>query len=143
MNRLRDEVRHLATELGMSAEAAKMDHLIGTLLGTRDMTLTAPGAKARRAGNPYDPDRLELFQSLYQALRDTPPAMRLASDRAREGNSTLAFFESYFSNFIEGTEFEVEEAADIVFRGVIPSARPEDAHDVLGTWRMVSSAHRV
>lgn len=29
--------------------------------------------------------------------------------------ANLSFFEAYFSNFIEGTEFEVEEAADIVF----------------------------
>ena len=50
----------------------------------------------------------------------------------------LPFFEAYFSNFIEGTEFAVDEAADIVFQGHIPKARPEDAHDVLGTWKVVS-----
>jgi hypothetical protein len=50
----------------------------------------------------------------------------------------LPFFEAYFSNFIEGTEFAVNEAADIVFKGHIPTARPEDAHDVLGTWKVVS-----
>jgi prophage maintenance system killer protein len=50
----------------------------------------------------------------------------------------LPFFEAYFSNFIEGTEFAVDEAEDIVFRGLIPKSRPEDAHDVLGTWRVVS-----
>ena len=142
-HRLRDQVRLLAPQLGMPAEAAKLDDLIGTLLGTRETALTAPTAKARQAGCPYDPDRLMLFQSLYKALRDSPPVIRLTSDHSPEGNATLAFFESYFSNFIEGTEFEVEEAADIVFRGVIPSARPEDAHDVLGTWRMVSSAHEM
>jgi hypothetical protein len=27
----------------------------------------------------------------------------------------FAFFEAYFSNFIEGTEFEAEEAEEIVF----------------------------
>jgi prophage maintenance system killer protein len=32
----------------------------------------------------------------------------------------------------------VDEAADIVFNGHIPKARPQDAHDVLGTWRVVS-----
>ena len=142
-NRLRDQVRLLAPQLGMPAEAAKLDDLIGTLLGTRETALTAPTAKARQANCPYDPDRLVLFQSLYKALRDSPPVIRPTSDHSPEGNATLAFFESYFSNFIEGTEFEVEEAADIVFRGVIPSARPEDAHDVLGTWRMVSSAHEM
>ena len=43
----------------------------------------------------------------------------------------LPFFESYFSNFIEGTEFEVDEALAIVFEGRIPKDRPADAHDVL------------
>src|SRR3546814_3469105 len=55
-----------------------------------------------------------------------------------DARSTLAFFEAYFSNFIEGTEFEVEEAAAIVFRQAIPRERPADAHDILGTWRLVS-----
>ena len=49
----------------------------------------------------------------------------------------LPFFEAYFSNFIEGTEFAVEEAADIVFRSLIPAGRTADGHDVLGTYRVV------
>ncbi len=55
-----------------------------------------------------------------------------------EANATIAFFEAYFSNFIEGTEFSVQEAEDIVFNGVIPAERAEDAHDVLATFRLVS-----
>lgn len=51
----------------------------------------------------------------------------------------LAFFEGYFSNFIEGTEFDVEEAREITFEGKIPFARPEDAHDILGTYQIISS----
>src|SRR5262249_6116571 len=51
-----------------------------------------------------------------------------------------AFFEAYFSNFIEGTEFAVEEARAIVFDGVIPRNRPADAHDVIGTFRLTSDA---
>ena len=93
---------------------------------------------ARRQGRPYDPERLALFQVLHAALRDHPPLSRMAPDRGVEGNATLAFFEAYFSNFIEGTEFAVDEAAGIVFRGVVPNERPADAHDILGTWRIVS-----
>jgi len=137
-NRLRDEIRALAPQLGMTEEAAALDALIGTLIGTREAELTAPAAVARRQGRPYDHDRLALFQALHGALRDHPPIARIAPERGPESNATLAFFEAYFSNFIEGTEFAVEEAADIVFRGVIPNERPEDAHDVLGTWRIVS-----
>ncbi|MDE0374271.1 MAG: hypothetical protein OXI73_17235 [Rhodospirillales bacterium] len=58
-------------------------------------------------------------------------------------HATLAFFEAYFSNFIEGTEFAVDEAADIAFRGVVPNERPADAHDVLGTWRIVSDTREM
>ncbi len=137
-NRLRDEVRTTAELLDLGDEATMFDDMIGTLLGTRNVELTAPAAVARRRGRPYDPDRLALFQVLHAALCDHPPLARIAPARSSESDATLAFFEAYFSNFIEGTEFAVEEAADIVFRGLIPNERPEDAHDVLGTWRIVS-----
>lgn len=138
LNKLRDEARSLAPALTLDAESKQLDELIGTLLGTREAGLSAPTAKARSQGKPYDPQRLDLFQTLHAALRDHPPVIRLAPQREPVGQGTLAFFEAYFSNFIEGTEFEVEEAAGIVFDGRIPAERPEDAHDVLGTWRLVS-----
>jgi hypothetical protein len=49
-----------------------------------------------------------------------------------------AFFESYFSNFIEGTEFGVEEARDIAVGGKLNHARPQDAHDVSAAYRLAS-----
>ena len=52
----------------------------------------------------------------------------------------VSFFDAYFSNYIEGTEFDVDEARAIVFDGVIPAQRPADAHDVLGTYRLVGDA---
>ncbi len=137
-NRLRDDIRTAGKTLHMEDEVAELDALIGSLLGTREAELSAPAAIARQKGRPFDPDRIALFQSLHAVLRDHPPLARIAPDRDPEGSATLAFFEAYFSNFIEGTEFAVEEAADIVFRGVIPNERPQDAHDVLGTWRIVS-----
>jgi Fic family protein len=57
--------------------------------------------------------------------------------------TNLAFIESYFSNYIEGTEFTVEEARDIIFNGVIPQGRPADAHDILETYRIVSNYPRM
>ncbi len=137
-NRLRDEINSLAPGLDLEEEATTLDAMIGALLGTRDAELAEPPAVARHLGRPYDPDRLILFQALHTALRDHPPLSRMAPNRGPEGHAMLAFFEAYFSNFIEGTEFAVDEAADIVFRGVIPDERPADAHDILGTWRIVS-----
>jgi hypothetical protein len=141
INLLRDEIKALAKRLHMQQEAKALNNMIGALLGTREAELRSPVGRARRAGKPYDPDCLMLFETLHQSLRNTPPVTRLAKRRNAKAQATLAFFEAYFSNFIEGTEFEVEEAVDIVFHGVIPKGRPEDAHDVLGTYRVVSDPH--
>jgi len=138
VNRLRDEARAIAPQLGLETEFEEFNTLVGTLLGTRNSDMQSPAGKARAAGQPFDPDRLRLFETLFAALRETVPLDRSAPTRADEANATLAFFEAYFSNFIEGTEFSVKEAEDIVFNGVIPDERPEDAHDVLGTFRIVS-----
>lgn len=136
IQRLHDEARKIAPVLGMEREFHQLDALIGALLGTRSALLKSPLAQARAAGLPYDPARLELFQKLFAELSATAPVTRLA--RPMDG-AALPFFEAYFSNFIEGTEFAVDEAADIIFNGYIPKARPEDAHDVLGTWKVVSN----
>jgi hypothetical protein len=55
----------------------------------------------------------------------------------------LSFFEAYFSNFIEGIEFEVDEAKEIAFDNKIPTNRPEDAYDILGTYHIVSSRNEM
>ena len=51
----------------------------------------------------------------------------------------FSFFESYFSNYIEGTEFDVEEAKAIVDSGIPMPRRDEDSHDILGTFKILSN----
>jgi len=139
VQRLRDEARGIAGELHLRNEFQRLDILIGTLLGSRETPLESPVAVARAGGLPYDPEQLDLLQRLHAELAGAAPVTRLAHPT---DGPALPFFEAYFSNFIEGTEFAVEEAADIVFNGHIPGyvpvTRPEDAHDVLGTWKVVS-----
>ena len=142
LNQVRDEARRIAPLIGRDEEFAAFDKLVGALLGTRDDNLVSDRARARRTGAPFDPDRIALFEHLHQELQNTALPSRPVAARSGEANSSLTFFEAYFSNFIEGTEFEVAEAADIVFNNVIPADRPEDAHDVLGTWRIVSARAR-
>lgn len=95
-------------------------------------------AIARWAGAPYDPACIELFEALadelleHWALTSRPrgPLLRIETQH-------LAFIDAYFSNFIEGTTFEVAEAREIVFEGKVPSARPLDAHDVMDTFELL------
>jgi hypothetical protein len=51
-----------------------------------------------------------------------------------------SFFEAYFSNFIEGTEFTLDEAVHLIYDGRVPVARPADAHDVTSTYELISDA---
>ena len=139
-NRLRDQARHIAGDVDRASEFRQLDAIIGALAGTRPERLSAPTARARARGRPYDPNRIALFEDLFRTLRRTPAPTRRPAARDGVGNATLAFFDAYFSNYIEGTEFEVDEAADIVFEGRIPRLRPTDAHDILGVWHVVSDS---
>jgi len=139
LNRIRDAARMLAPQLDATAEFDVLTSIIGTLLGSRRGQLSAPVALARAAGEPYDPNRLDRFQTLHAALIDWSVASRPDVLPTDAEFSIISFFDAYFSNFIEGTRFDIEEAREIVFEGKIPAARPEDAHEVLGTFSLVGN----
>ncbi len=50
----------------------------------------------------------------------------------------MPFFEAYFSNFIEGTEFSIDEARDIIDDDHFPYHRAADGHDLVGTFELLS-----
>lgn len=137
-NKIRDSARRIAGPLGLESEFKQLDRIIGALLGTQRPHLTAPAAIARAAGRPYDDARVTLFQTLAAELQANPLQVPDADPAA---NSDLqAFIETYFSNYIEGTEFEIEEAHDIVVQGRPLRYREDDSHDILGTYRAVLEA---
>ena len=133
--RIRDEARAIAPTLSAEPQQRQLDELIATLLGTGDTPLATEPARARDRRQPFDAARVGLFEALHGALAGHVATLR---PEPADPERVLAFFEAYFSNFIEGTEFEVAEAQEIVFEGVIPEERPEDAHDVLGTFGVVT-----
>ncbi|MBS3966348.1 MAG: Fic family protein [Truepera sp.] len=134
-NALRDDAREVAERLNLQAEFRTLDSLIGAMLGTHPArVLGSRLALARAHGLPYDPQRVELFESVAAQIRNQDFAE--VSEPARHGTAreVFAFVESYFSNYIEGTTFTVEEAQDIVFHGRIIPNRSEDSHDIKGTF---------
>lgn len=135
LNQLRDQARVMAAELGYDEQFKRLDSIVGALLGTQEARyLTAKQALARAAGRPYDPARLQIFDALFSVLNAAP--LPDIPDPAPSGiaRENFAFFEAYFSNYIEGTTFTIEEAEEIVFHGHIIENRSEDSHDVLGTF---------
>ncbi len=137
LNKLRDRARTIADELGWKKQFVRLDSLIGTLLGTRAGQVTGSIARARVAGEPFDAGCLRRLQVLFGELR-SPLSAIMDSFAAPDHFKNKAFFESYFSNYIEGTRFEIAEAEEIVFDRKIPANRPNDAHDITGTFEIVS-----
>lgn len=137
LNNIRDRAKAIAETFGWTSEFKRLDALVGTLLGTRRGRVTSAIARARAAGEPFDAPCLERLSLLFGALRTPPPGI-VDSYTAADHFKNKAFFEAYFSNYIEGTTFEVSEAEAIVFEKQIPPTRPKDAHDVLGTFEIVS-----
>jgi fido (protein-threonine AMPylation protein) len=137
LNELRDQARVLADTMDAHAEFAALDDLLGTLLGTRDVPVTTREARAAHRGQPYDAQRMDSFGALQSALlvEQFPPRLEQAGPYP-----ALSFIEAYFSNWIEGTEFELSEAEEIVFERAVPEQRLEDAHDILGTFDLVNDA---
>ena len=138
INSLRDRAREIADELGWKAEIKRLDGLIGTLLGTRSGKASSAIAQARATGEPFDASCLERMQLLFADLRN-PMTGVVDSFTAVDHVKNKAFFEAYFSNYIEGTTFEVNEAEEIIFDKKIPANRPKDAHDIAGTFEIVSN----
>lgn len=137
LNRIRDAARDLAKPLGLEKEYTKLDGLIGALLATHaDGKLKTRAGKLVAKGTPIDRERLERFEILASKLRTDPLPHRAAIATEEPARSNFASLESYFSNFVEGTEFAIEEAVDITLRGRVFENRPKDSHDVLGVFRL-------
>lgn len=140
LNRMRDDARTLAPRLG--ADFAVLNGLVGALLGT-----CGKGALTTRAGllvangTPADGERLARLGILADALRVTPlPDYREVAARD-PGRTHFAFLESYFSNYVEGTRFSVEEAEGIALHNQIVPNRPQDSHDILGVFKLILHPH--
>lgn len=143
LNRLRDDAKRLAPALGAEEQYAELTALVSVLLGTREGDPHAATARARLAGEPFDVDRVALVERLFARLRQIEPPDWPAERPPSVSFTQASFYDAYFSNFIEGTEFEVAEARAIVFGGHVPEARPADAHDVLGTYAIVGNPQAI
>lgn len=139
LNQLRDRAREIAQDLGMHKAFTKLNLIIGSILTTSPSKILSSGrALAHAIGEPYDAGRLELFSVLLAHLKKSTFPISDAKSISDKGFGNFAFFEAYFSNYIEGTTFLVEEAKEIVYKGVDIPLRLADSHDIRGTYQMVA-----
>jgi hypothetical protein len=142
LNRIRDRARELADVVGTAGRFGVLDEMIATALGTAPAPRRGGLLGALSAGRAWDTSRLARFAQLADDLSSgtldpSPARLDIAATAALREQP---FFEAYFSNFIEGTEFTLEEAVHLVYDGQVPAARPADAHDVTSTYELISDA---
>lgn len=141
LGKLRDEAKLVSQTLGLDRELKKLDDLVGAILGTREAELTTVvgkrTGKGLTAAIPFDAQCLSRLEELAATLRATPLRESTCPITSQAGRVNFAFLESYFSNFIEGTEFEIQEARAFVLQGKPITERPKDSHDILGVFRQI------
>lgn len=79
-----------------------------------------------------DANRVDLFNALADYLLDHENEFIPFEDE--KNHKHLIFYESYFSNYIEGTEFEVKEARKIVYDPNHHYQRHKDGNDIIATY---------
>lgn len=140
LNKLRDEAKIIALLLEMQKEFKQLNKMISALLSTHTSDiLSSPIASARAFGTPYDPTRIKLFEELFRELQKKEFKNRPDKNISVKSFRNFALFEAYFSNYIEGTRFEVSEAKQIIETNKPLPTRNNDSHDVLGTYHLVSN----
>jgi len=144
INKFRDKARDIALQLDFNDEFNRLNTIISALLNTHNVSvLTSDSAKARACGLPFDSNRVELFEILYDKLKDYYFPERPDKNTSEDSFRLFSFFEAYFSNYIEGTKFIVEDAKKIVDTGVVIPKRIKDSHDILGTFQIVSNSYEM
>lgn len=141
LNEIRDQAAALAAPLSADKSIEVLRVLIGALLGTHARgELRTRAGKLVAQGTPVDSERMQRFEVLAAALRAT--ALPLIQNRCASGvpRHHFAFLESYFSNYVEGTKFDIEQARDIVMNNRVVPTRPEDSHDILRVFRLATTS---
>jgi hypothetical protein len=139
LNGLRDRSRALVGPLRCERGFEQLSVMISALLNTHEAerVLVTEVGKAISRREPFDPHCIERCTALrdYLATKVLP---RRPEAYAKGAWRNVAFFEAYFSNYIEGTEMTVREAEDVVFESKDIPNRSGDSHDVRGCFEVCS-----
>ena len=139
LERLRLDAISLAEAMESEHRIDAVEQLFDQVSGRSPLRPQAgPLLAAFTRGKAWDERRVAMFERAARQAAQLDPSQVPEWLPPPESVGELPFYESYFSNFIEGTEFTVDEARRIVDAQQPPAARPADGHDILGTFRCVA-----
>ncbi len=131
-----DDILAIVERDANSAAAESVKMFVEAARGNiHTMKSSSRAMNAAQRGETYDQARVALFRQVAADLQLQPLQQRFITDPRRA--QMAPFYESYFSNYIEGSTLTIDEAERVVFRGA-DVGKPEDSHDIRSTWEIVS-----
>jgi hypothetical protein len=138
LGRVREQAAEAANAVHRPERANEVAKLLAAAGGSATVATDSPSLSAAQRGRGYDTVRIGQLETLAAHLAGRAPAPRPVVGEHLARQRYLPFYDAYFSNFIEGTEFTVGEAAAIALQGEDLPSRPADAHDMRGTYQLVA-----
>jgi hypothetical protein len=138
--RLKEQAKVLAPMLGLEKELKTLTKLISAV---QDQALPSAANQtsglSSYLGKPFHLPSIRLLEELYTHLAGNNYPQYSDQNFSTATFQHYAFFESYFSQYIDGNEFELSEARHIVETASAVSGRKEDAEDLLHNYQLVSN----
>lgn len=138
--RLKEQARVLAPMLGLEKEFKQLSLIINAEINeSADKAKRHSGLLSNLLGNPFHLPTIQLMEGLYMALAGKNFPLYTDLNTATVTYQHFAFFESYFSQYLAGNEFELAEARHIIETGTVVGGRKEDGEDLLFNYQLVAS----
>lgn len=137
------QIRNIVDDVNANANRAAAKRLVEIIEAAqelRTLTTTSLALRAAQGKEPNDNMRLALFRQLAASLQNLAPVTRNLTDVDRA--AYVPFYEAYFSNYIEGSTLNVDEARRVVFEQA-DVGKPQDAHDMRATWEIVADTEEM
>ena len=138
--RLKEQAKVLAPMLGLEKELTVLTKLINAVQQQALGSTTNPSSGLNLyLGKPFHLPSIKLLEELYGHLAGNNYPQYPDQNLSTATFQHFAFFESYFSQFIDGNEFELSEARHIIETGTVMGGRKEDGEDLLHTYQLASN----
>lgn len=138
--RLKEQARVLAPMLGLEKEFKQLNLLINAEINeTPNNSKRHSGLWENLLGKPFHLPTIQLMEELYLQLAGKNFPLYTDLNTATVTYQHFAFFESYFSQYLVGNDFELAEARHIIETGTVVGGRKEDGEDLLFNYQLVAS----
>lgn len=139
INEIRDSAEQIAKQFQWDKLFHKLENIIDRLLGKSDAPLVTTKTKKQEPVNDFDNDRINLFEQLALFLHRCDFKHRKPQSSSDIAFGNVAFWDTYFSNYIEGTTFEIDEAEEIIYQRKEAADRHEDSYNIIRSYDLLSS----